>query len=85
MNTLSEKDISVAFDKLAHSDLNANINISHFKPKILQAIDHMKDISHKLPDVSSIFDFIIRTAASNITMSLSRYHHRSDKAKYNHK
>ena len=42
MSTSSEKDISVAFEKLsiAHSDLNANINIniSHFKPKILERL-----------------------------------------------
>ena len=43
-----------------------NINISHFKPKILEAIDHLKGISHKRPDVDSIFDFISRTTASNI-------------------
>ena len=69
MSTSSEKDISVAFEKLAiiHSDLNSNINISHFKPKILEAIDHLKGISHKRPDVDSIFDFITRTTASNIT------------------
>ena len=50
-----------------HSYLNTNINISHFKPKILEAIDHLKGISHKRSDVDSIFDFITRTAASNIT------------------
>ena len=68
MSTSSEKDISVAFEKLAitHSDINANINIPHFKPKILEAIDHLKGISHKRPDVDSIFDFITRTTASNI-------------------
>ena len=59
----------MAFKKLAitHSDLNANINISHFKPEILETIDHLKGISLKRPDVDSIFDFIIRTTASNIT------------------
>ena len=69
MSASSEKNISVAFEKLAitHSDLNANINISHFKPKILEAIDHLKGISHKRPDVDSIFDFITKTTASNIT------------------
>ena len=65
MSTSSENDIRVAFEKLAitHSDINANINISH----ILEAIDHLKGISHKHPDVDSIFDFITRTTASNIT------------------
>ena len=65
MSTSSENDIIVAFEKLAitHSDINANINISH----ILEAIDHLKGISHKRLDVDSIFDFITRTTASNIT------------------
>ena len=69
MSASSETDISVAFEKLAitHSDINANINISHFKPKILEAIDHLKGISHKHPYVDSIFDFITRATASNIT------------------
>ena len=62
----------MAFEKLGitHSDLNTSINISHFKPKILEAIDHLKGISdkrHKRPEVDSIFDFITRTTASNIT------------------
>ena len=65
MSASSEKDISVAFEKLAitHSDLNANINISHLKPKILEAIDDLKGINHKRLDV----DFITRATASNIT------------------
>ena len=47
MSTSSEKDIRVAFGKLAitHLDLNNNINISHFKPKMMEAIDHLKGIS----------------------------------------
>ena len=59
----------MAFGNLAiiHSDLNVNNNVSHFKPKILEALDHLKDISHKLPQVDSIFDFIPRTTASDIT------------------
>ena len=36
-------------------------------PKILEAIDHLKGISHRRPDVHSIFDFSTRTTASNIT------------------
>ena len=69
MSTSSEKDTSMAFKKLAitHSDLNANISIFSFKPKISEAIDYLKDTCHKHPDVDSIFDFITRTTASNIT------------------
>ena len=38
MSTSSERDIRVAFKKLAitHSDINANINKSHFKPKDIE-------------------------------------------------
>ena len=69
MSTSPEKNIRVAFEKLAitHSDINVNINIPHFKPKILEVIDHLKGSSHKRPDVDSIFDSITRTTASNIT------------------
>ena len=69
IGTSSENDIRVASEKqaIAHLDVNVNINISHFKPKILEAIDHLKGISRKHPDVDSIFDFITRATASNIT------------------
>ena len=69
MSASSEKNITLACEKLAitHSDLNETINIYHLKPKILEANDHLKGISHKRPDVDSIFDFIIRTTASIIT------------------
>ena len=69
IGTSSENDIRVASEKQAitHLDVNININISHFKRKILEAIDHLKGISHKHPDVDSIFDFITRATASNIT------------------
>ena len=69
ISTSSENGIRVASEKQAttHLDVNVNINISHFKPKILEAIDHLKGISHKHPYVDSIFDFITRTTASNIT------------------
>ena len=33
----------------------------------MEAIDHLKGISHKRPDVDSTFDFITRTTASSIT------------------
>ena len=56
----------MAFEAITHSDLITNINIFCFKPKILEAIDHLKGISqNKRPDVDSIFDFITRT--TNIT------------------
>ena len=54
------------------------------KPNILEAIDHLKGISHKRTDVDSTFDFITRTTASNITKeALSDIV--TDKAKCNYK
>ena len=45
-------------------ELYSIINISHFKPKILEATDHLKDISNKRADVNSIFDLVTRTTAN---------------------
>ena len=39
---------------------------SIFKPQILAAIDHIKYISHKRPDLDAIFDFIKKSTTSNI-------------------
>lgn len=72
MSASLEKDMSVTFEKQAitHLDLNASINVSHFKPKTLEAIDYLKGISHKCPVVDSIFDFITRKTASNINKDI---------------
>ena len=58
---------------ITHSDLNSSINISHFKQNILAAVDNLKVISQKYPDVDSIFDFIVRTTVSNITKDALAY------------
>ena len=50
---------------IIHDDVNNSH--SHFEEKIFQAIDHLKEVSHKRPDIDSIFDFINKSAASNIT------------------
>ena len=39
---------------------------SIFKPQILAAIDHIKDFSHKRPDLDAIFYFIKKSTASKI-------------------
>ena len=59
MSTSSEKDKNVPLKKLEiiHLDLNANISISNFKPKLLEAIDNLKDTSHKNPRYCLNFDF----------------------------
>ena len=61
----------MAFEKIAITPKiihdNANLSHSHYEEKIFQAIDHLKEVSHKRPDIDSIFDFINKSAASNIT------------------
>ena len=66
----TEKEISTALEKLSiTNDLKKNgenIEISSlFKPKILCAIDRIKD-KKKRPDMDSIYDYLSRTEASNI-------------------
>ena len=59
--------VHMTFETLAHthSDLNGNIDIFYFQLKVLEAIDNLKDISYKRPDVDLVFDFITRTTAAN--------------------
>ena len=61
----------MAFEKIAITPKiihdNANLSHSHYEEKIFLAIDHLKEVSHKRPDNDSIFDFINKSAASNIT------------------
>ena len=55
MNVSSDRDISMAFEKMAitptiiHGDVNNSH--SHFGKKIFQAIDHLGEVSHKHPDI----------------------------------
>ena len=37
-----------------------------WKPKILEAIDHIKTIRHKRADINAIFNYIDKSTASNI-------------------
>ena len=52
-------------------ELNFIIDISHFKPKILEATDHLKDISNKRTDVDSIFDLVTRATANTTKEALA--------------
>ena len=68
-----DKEISDAFEKLNIIDgqpykekCSESSEFSIFKPQILAAIDHIKDISHKRPDLDGIYDFIKKSTASNI-------------------
>ena len=71
MSVSSDRDISVAYEKMLitpkiiHDDVNDSH--SHFEEKIFQAIDYLKEVSHKRPDIDSTFGFINKSTASNIT------------------
>ena len=66
----TEKEISSALEKLTitnHLEKNGeNTEISTlFKPKILCAIDRIKE-KKKRPDIDTIYDYLSRMEASNI-------------------
>ena len=68
-----DNEISNAFEKLNILDeqpyegrCSVSSEFSIFKPQILPVIDHIKDISHKRPDLDASFDFIKKSTASNI-------------------
>ena len=66
----AEKEISTALEKLTiTNDLEKNGKTTEisslFKPKILCAIDWIKE-KKKRPNIDSIYDYLSRTEASNI-------------------
>ena len=71
VNLSYDRDISEAFEKITvtpksiHDDVNNSH--SHIEEKIFQAIDHLKEVSHKRPDIDSIFEFINKLTASDMT------------------
>ena len=75
MNGHIEKDISNAFDKLKITrddrktdDVN-DVTLSLFKPKILNAIDQIKQ-KKKRPDLNTIYEYLSKTEASNTDKQL---------------
>ena len=44
----------------------SNLHQCTFKPQVLVAINHIKDIRHNHPDLNAIFDFIKKSTASNV-------------------
>ena len=69
---LSDKEISIAFDKLkitpeSESSIKENSNNidNGIKTMILNRIDKLRG-KKKCPDIDSIFDFLSKTVATNI-------------------
>ena len=70
-----EKDISNAFNKLKITRDERKIDdvseetLSLFKPKILNAIDQIKQ-KKKRPDLNTIYEYLSKTEASNTDKQL---------------
>ena len=70
-----EKDISDAFNKLKITRDERKIDdvseetLSLFKPKILNAIDQIKQ-KKKRPDLNTIYEYLSKTEASNTDKQL---------------
>ena len=64
-------DMNSAFEKLriASDESDRNNDLDILKPKILDAIDQIRQ-RKKRPDTDSIYDFIARTCATNINKEL---------------
>ena len=75
MNGHIEKDISNAFNKLEIARDERKIDdvsdetLSLFKPKILNAIDQIKQ-KKKRPDLNTIYEYLSKTEASNTDKQL---------------
>ena len=71
MNVSTDRDTSMPFEKMVNIPTNIHDDVrdshSHSEEKIFQAIDHLKEVSHKRPDIDSIFNFINKSTAYNIT------------------
>ena len=71
----TEKDISIAFKKLAitsnggnHCKIPTTI-FSNFKSKILAAIDKIREKKRR-PDIDTIYEYIMKSQASNANKNL---------------
>ena len=75
MNGHIEKDISNAFDKLKITRDERKIDdvsdetLSLFKPKMLNAIDQIKQ-KKKRPDLNTVYEYLSKTEASNTDKQL---------------
>ena len=71
----TEKDISIAFEKLAitsnggdHCKTPTTI-FSHFRSKILVATDKIR-VKKRCPDIDAIYEHIMKSEASNVDKNL---------------
>ena len=62
MQEAENKEIN---DVIPNNDHNSCFAL--WKPKIIEAIDHIKTIRHKRVDINAIFDYINKNPASSIS------------------
>ena len=65
-NTKGNNQLTEAADKSANTSVNESFQL--FKPKILNAIEIIKDEEKKRPNIDAIHDYIIKTEASNVIL-----------------
>ena len=65
MQEAENKEIN---DVIPDNDYNSCFAL--WKPKILEAIDHIKTVRHNHADINAIFDYINKNTASNINKNV---------------
>ena len=57
----------MAFEKMAITSTIIHDGVNNSHSHFEENIDHLKEISHKRQDIDSIFDFINKSTASDLT------------------
>ena len=67
-NTKENNQVTEATDDSLNTSVNESLQL--FKPKILNAIEIIRDKKKKRPDIDTIHDYVMRTEASNANKAL---------------
>ena len=67
-NTKENNQVTEATDDSLNTSVNESLQL--FKPKILNAIEIIRDKKKKRPDIDTIHNYIMRTEASNADKTL---------------
>ena len=68
-DTKENNQVTEAADDSVNTSVNESLQL--FKPKILNAIEIIRDKKNKRPDIDAIHDHIMKTEASNADKTLT--------------
>ena len=68
-DTKENNQVTEAADDSVNTSVNESLQL--FKPKILNAIEIIRDKKNKRPDIDAIHDHIMKTEASNVDKTLT--------------